>query len=94
MLSSFGEGLTRVEVSQGVRCGVGTDQVPSFAFDSLEFFLAHDSKDTFWGTGRGMKFEVQREDIGGAVAEVVEAVKELVDDLERVVTRSESKYCV
>ena len=94
MLGSFGEGLARVEVSQGVRYGVGTDQVPSFAFNSPEFFLAHDSEDTFWSTGRGMEFEVQREDIGRAVAEVIEAIKELVDDLERVVTRSESKYCV
>ena len=94
MLSSSGEGLIGVEVSPSVRYGVGTHQVPSLVLDSLELFLAHDSKDTFWGIGRGMKFEVQREDIGRAIAEVVEAVKELVDKLERVVTRSESKYCV
>ena len=82
MLSSFGEGLIRVKVSQSVRYGVVTHQVPSLALDGLEFFLAHDSKDTFWGTGRGMKFEVQREEIGRVIAEVVEAIKELVNDLE------------
>ena len=94
MFSSSGEGLITVKRSQRVNYGVSTHQVPSLAFDGLEFFLAHDSKDTFWGTGRGMKFEVQREDIRRTITEVVEAVKELIDDLERVVTRPESKYCV
>jgi hypothetical protein len=62
--------------------------------DSLEFFLAHDSKDTLWSAGRGMEFEVQCDEIGRGVGEVIEAEKELVDDLEGVVARSESKRCV
>jgi hypothetical protein len=62
--------------------------------DSLEFLLAHDSKDTLWSAGRGMEFEVQCDEIGRGVGEVIEAEKELVDDLERVVARSESKRCV
>ena len=94
MLSRLGEGLIKVRPGVGKRCGIGTYQVPPPMFDGLEFFLAHDGKDTFWGTGRGMKFEVQRKDIGRAITKVVEAEEELVDDLEWVVTRSESKYCV
>ena len=62
--------------------------------DGPEFFLTHDGKDTLWGAGRGMKFEIQRDDIRRAITEVIEAEKELVDNLERVVPRSESEYCV
>ena len=62
--------------------------------DSLEFFLAHYSKDTLWSAGRGMEFEVQCDEIGRGVGEVIEAEKELVDDLEGVVARSKSKRCV
>ena len=94
MLSGFGEGLNKVKASQRVRSGGGTYQVPSLALDGLKFFLTHNGKDTFWGAGRGMKLEVQRENIGGSVTEVVEAEKELVDDLERIVAGSEGKYCV
>lgn len=94
MLCRFGEGLIRVKVSYGVGYGIGTHQVPSLALDGLEFFLAHDSKNAFWGAGRGMKSEVQREDIGRTITKVIKTVKELVDDLERIVTRSEGKYCV
>lgn len=94
MFGRFGEGLIRVKVSQSVQCSIGTRHIPSLALDGLEFFLTHDGKDTFWGVGCGMKFEVQREDIGGSITEVVETKKELVDDLKRVVTRSKSKYCV
>ena len=93
MLGSFGEGLIRVKVSQSARYDVSTHQVPSLAL-ILEFFLTHNSKDTFWSTGRRVNFEVQRKDIGRAIAEVVETIKELIDDLERVVTRSEGEYCV
>jgi hypothetical protein len=63
-------------------------------FDGLELFLAHDSEDTFWCVGVGVEFEVQCDDVRRVIGEVIEAIKELVDDLERVVTRSESKYSV
>ena len=62
--------------------------------DGPEFLLAHDSEDTVWGAGRGMKFEIQCDDIGRTIAEVIESKKELIDDLERIVTRSESKHCM
>ena len=41
-----------------------------------------------------MKFKVQRDGIGRVIAEVVEAIKKLEDELERVVTRSEREHCV
>jgi hypothetical protein len=94
MLSRLGEGLAKARSGVGERRSAVTHQVPPLLLDGLKFFLAHDGKDTFWGTGRGMKLEVQRKDIGRAIIQVVETEKELVDDLERVVTRSESKYCV
>jgi len=62
--------------------------------DGPEFFLTHDSKDTLWSVGRGVEFEVQGDDIGRAIAEVIEAEEELVDDLERVVTGSQGEYRV
>jgi len=94
MFGRFSEGLAKGELSHSISYHVCAHQIPSLAPDSLEFFLAHDSKDTVWGAGGGTKLEVQCDDIGRTIAEVVEAEKELVDDLERVVTRSESKYCV
>ena len=94
MLSRLGEGLMKVRPSLGGRHGNDTHQVPPLMFDGLKFFLAHHGKNTFWGTGRGMEFEVQRKDIGRVITKVVETEKELVDDLERVVSRSESKYSV
>ena len=87
MLGRFSEGLIKGKLGQVVRHFVGAHQIPSLAFDSLEFLLAHNSKDALWGAGCGMKLEVQREDIGRIITEVVKAEKELVDDLERVVTR-------
>ena len=62
--------------------------------DGPEFFLAHDGKDAIWGTGRRMKFEIQRNDIRRAITEVIEAEKELINNLEWVVTWSEGKNCV
>lgn len=62
--------------------------------DGPEFFLAHDGKDTIWGAGRRMKFEIQRNDIRRAITEVIEAEKELINNLEWVVTWSEGKNCV
>ena len=50
--------------------------------DGPEFFLAHDGKDTIWGAGRRMKFEIQRNDIRRAITEVIEAEKELINNLE------------
>jgi len=72
----------------------GESQIPSFVLDGPELFLPYDSKDAIWGASGGMKFEVQRDDIGRAVTEVIEAEKELVDDLEWVVARSERKHGV
>ena len=94
MLSRLGEGLMKVRPGLGGRYGVDTHQVPPLMLDGLKFFLTHHREDTFWGTGRRMEFEVQRNDIRWVITKVVETVKELVDDLERVVSRSESKYCV
>lgn len=94
MLSHLGEGLMKVRPGMGKRRGAGAHQVPPLVLDGLKFFLTHDGKDTFWGTGGGMKFEIQREDVGRAITKVVKTEKQLVDDLERVVTRSEGKYCV
>lgn len=59
--------------------------------DGPKLLLAHDGKDTLRGTGRGVKFEVQRDDVGRVIAEVIETEKELVDDLEQVVTWSEAE---
>ena len=53
-----------------------------------------DSKDVLWSVGVRTKFKVQRDDIGRVIAEVAEAIKKLEDELERVVTWSESKRCV
>ena len=94
MLSRFGEGLKKGKLSESGRYRVRNYQVPSLVLDRLEFFLAHDGKDTLWGAGRGVKFKVQRDDIGRAIVEVVEAVEELVEDLQRVMTWAESKHGV
>ena len=94
MLSRLGEGLMKGQLNQSGRRRVCAHKIPSLVLYCPEFFLAHHSKDTLRGTGRGVKFEVQRDDIGRVIAEVIEAEKELVDDLERVVTGSESKHCM
>lgn len=73
---------------------LGAHQIPSLTLNSFEFYLAYNSKDALWSTGVGVEFEVQGDDIRRFIAEVVEAIKELEDELERVVTRSESKNCV
>ena len=94
MLGCLGEGLTKGRISRsGIRC-VCAHQIPSLVLDRPEFFLTDYSKDTLRGAGRGVKFEVQRDDIGRAITEVIEAKEELVDDLERVVTGPQSKYGV
>ena len=94
MLSCLGEGLTGGEVRQSKGYRDHAHQIPSLLLDGPEFFFAHDRKDTIRGTGCGVKFEVQGDDIGRTIAEVIESEKELVDDLERVVTWSQSEYCV
>lgn len=94
MLSCFGKGLVRRKLVLDVRYGIGAHQIPSLALDRFEFLFTYDSENTFRGAGCRMEFEVQSEDIGRAIVEIVETKKELVDGLERVVTRSESEYCV
>lgn len=90
----FCEGLTKGEFNQNIRGSIGTYQIPSFTFNCPKFILAHDSKDTLGSAGIGMKSEVQRGSITGLIAEVVESVKELEDDLDWVMTRPESEYGV
>jgi len=63
MLSRLGEGLTKGPLSESGSYYVRAHQIPSLVLDRPEFFLAHDSKDTIWGAGRGVKFEVQCDDI-------------------------------
>jgi len=94
MLSRLGEGLTNGGLSHSGGCCVRAHQIPSLTLDGPELFLTHYGKDTLWGAGCGVKFEVQRDDIGRAITEVIEAEKELIDDLERVVAGSQSKYRV
>ena len=52
----------------------------------------HEGDDALWGAGVRVKFKVQGDNVGRFVAEVIEAVKELEDDLEQIVTRPEGKH--
>ena len=94
MFSSFSEGLTKDRFKQSAQSRFVAYQIPPLALDCFELFLAHDSKNTFRSARVGMKFEVQRDNIRRLIGEVVETIKELEDNLERIVARSESEYGV
>ena len=79
-------------LKQSVKYQVVAYQVPSLTLDALKFSLVHEGNDALWGAGVRVEFKVQGDDVGRFVAEVIEAVKELEDDLEQIVTRPEGKH--
>jgi hypothetical protein len=52
----------------------------------------HEGNDALWGADVRVKLKVQGNNVGRFVAEVIEAVKEVEDDLEQIVTRPEGKH--
>ena len=92
VFSRFSEGLAKDKFNESGRHYFSAYQIPPLTLDSFELFLANDSEDTLWSGSVGMKFEVQRDNIRRFIGEVVETVKELEDDLERVVARPEGEY--
>lgn len=80
--------------NESARYRIGAHQIPPVMFDGSKLFFAYNSKDALWSVSVCMKFQVQCDGIGRIVAEVIEAVKELEDKLEEVVTRSESEHRV